>query len=68
MALHQAGLDIAVLALWLGHSSTKSTDIYIHADLESKEKAPMPRPAAHPDVSPRTVQAARPALAFLESL
>jgi integrase/recombinase XerD len=66
MALHQAGVDIAVLALWLGHSSTKSTDIYIHADIESKEQA-----LAHtapPDVTPGRYKPPDPLLAFLESL
>lgn len=36
--LHQ-GVDVATIALWLGHSSTKSTDVYIHADLRLKEQA-----------------------------
>ncbi|MFI7643880.1 tyrosine-type recombinase/integrase [Nonomuraea sp. NPDC049400] len=36
MALHRAGVDIAGLALWLGHSTTRSTDVYLHADIEAQ--------------------------------
>lgn len=39
MNLLHAGLDLATIALWLGHSSTKSTEIYLHADITLKEKA-----------------------------
>ena len=39
MNLLHAGVDIAVLALWLGHESTKSTQAYIHADMKLKEQA-----------------------------
>ena len=39
MRLLQAGVDITVIALWLGHESTETTQIYIHADLTIKEKA-----------------------------
>jgi site-specific recombinase XerD len=39
MTLLQAGIDTATIALWLGHANTKSTDIYLHADLALKEKA-----------------------------
>ncbi|MGH9069134.1 MAG: tyrosine-type recombinase/integrase [Acidimicrobiales bacterium] len=39
MNLLQAGTDLATIALWLGHASTKSTDIYLHADLKLKEEA-----------------------------
>jgi integrase/recombinase XerD len=66
MALHQAGVDIAVLALWLGHSSTKSTDIYIHADIESKEQALAQ--TAPPGITPGRYKPPDPLLAFLESL
>jgi integrase/recombinase XerD len=39
MALRRAGVDRAVLALWLGHEQVDTTDIYTHADLSIKEKA-----------------------------
>ena len=34
-----AGVDTTVIALWLGHESVATTQIYIHADLAIKEKA-----------------------------
>jgi integrase/recombinase XerD len=39
MALLQSGVDIAVIALWLGHESIETTNKYLHADLSIKEKA-----------------------------
>lgn len=39
MALLQAGVDTSTIALWLGHASTKATDVYLHADMALKEKA-----------------------------
>jgi integrase len=39
MGLLAAELDVATIALWLGHASIKSTDIYLHADMTLKEKA-----------------------------
>ena len=39
MLLRSAGIDITVIALWLGHESTQSTQIYMHADLAIKEHA-----------------------------
>lgn len=41
IAMHmlQAGVDITVIALWLGHESTATTHRYIEADLAMKEKA-----------------------------
>lgn len=37
--LRRAGVDQATVALWLGHESVRTTDIYNHADLSIKEKA-----------------------------
>ena len=37
--LRSAGVDIATLALWLGHEDTKTTLIYEHADPALKEQA-----------------------------
>jgi site-specific recombinase XerD len=39
MELLQNGVDRAVIALWLGHESVETTYIYLHADLELKERA-----------------------------
>ncbi len=39
MHLLQSGVDIAVIALWLGHESPATTHIYIEADLTMKEQA-----------------------------
>ena len=39
MHLLQAGVDITIIALWLGHESTQTTHGYIEADLALKEKA-----------------------------
>lgn len=37
--LLQAGIDRSVIALWLGHESVETTQIYLHADLTIKEEA-----------------------------
>ena len=39
MELLQAGVDRAVIALWLGHESVETTQIYLDADLVLKEQA-----------------------------
>jgi len=41
MAMHmlQAGVDISVIALWLGHESPSTTHMYVEADLGMKERA-----------------------------
>ena len=39
MELLQAGVDRAVIALWLGHESVETTQIYPDADLALKEEA-----------------------------
>ena len=39
MELLQAGVDITVIALWLGHESTKTTQMYLDAHLALKEAA-----------------------------
>lgn len=39
MELLQAGVDHAVIALWLGHESPETTHIYLQANLALKEKA-----------------------------
>jgi site-specific recombinase XerD len=39
MHLLQAGVDISVIALWLGHESPATTHQYVEADLAMKERA-----------------------------
>jgi site-specific recombinase XerD len=39
MELLQAGVDRSVIALWLGHESVETTQIYLDASLAMKEKA-----------------------------
>jgi site-specific recombinase XerD len=66
MALLHAGVDTSTIALWLGHASTKATDVYLHADLTLKEKA-LARTTPHGQDTKRY----RPPdtlLAFLENL
>lgn len=39
MHLLQSGVDITVIALWLGHESPATTHLYIEADLAMKQRA-----------------------------
>ena len=39
MELLQNGVDRSVIALWLGHESMETTQVYLHADMALKEKA-----------------------------
>lgn len=39
MLLRAQNIDILTIALWLGHESTKSTEIYLHADNKIKQQA-----------------------------
>lgn len=66
MALLHAGVDITVIALWLGHESPATTRIYLHADMALKEQA-LSRLA--PDGTPPGRYAAPDSLlAFLDTL
>ncbi|MER8809606.1 tyrosine-type recombinase/integrase [Mesorhizobium australicum] len=38
MRLLRAGVDTSVIALWLGHEQIETTHVYLHADLELKER------------------------------
>jgi integrase/recombinase XerD len=66
MALRRAGVDVSVIALWLGHEDSRATQVYIHADLEMKERA-LAR-TTPPDVQPGRYKAPDQLLAYLESL
>jgi integrase/recombinase XerD len=39
MHLLQSGVDLAVIALWLGHADPATTHQYLEADLATKEAA-----------------------------
>ena len=39
MELLQHGVDRSVIALWLGHESLETTQMYLHADMRLKEQA-----------------------------
>ncbi len=66
MDLLQHGVDRSVIALWLGHESAETTQMYLHADMLLKEKA-----LARTTPLPVSRQRYRPddrLLAFLKSL
>jgi site-specific recombinase XerD len=66
MTLLQRGVDITVIALWLGHDSIETTQIYLHADMAMKEKA-LAR-ANNATTPPKRYRPDDRLLAFLESL
>ena len=66
MRLLQAGVDVVVIALWLGHQNTSSTDVYLHADMTIKQRA-IDRTRG-PHVTPGTYTPPADVLAFLSSL
>jgi integrase/recombinase XerD len=66
MRLLHAGVDTTVIALWLGHETTRTADAYLHADLALKEKA-LARTKA-PNTRAGRYQAPDSLLAFLASL
>lgn len=39
MHMLNSGVDITIIALWLGHESIQTTHLYMEADLQAKEKA-----------------------------
>ena len=39
MTLLRSGVDLATIALWLGHEDLRTVQVYLHADLELKERA-----------------------------
>jgi integrase/recombinase XerD len=66
MRLLHAGVDTSVIALWLGHEQADTTQIYLHADLELKEKALARTTPAN--TKPGRYKPPDQLLAFLESL
>lgn len=66
MHLLQSGVDLAVIALWLGHESIETTHRYVEADLTMMENA-MGKLAPAGSV-PARFKASDDLLAFLETL
>ena len=66
MNLLHAGVDITVIALWLGHESVATTHIYLQADLALKQQA-LDR-TTPPTSSPGRYQPPDQLLTFLEAL
>jgi integrase/recombinase XerD len=66
MDLLQNGADRTVIALWLGHESVETTQVYLHADMKLKEKALSRSPSL--GVKPGRYRPDDQLLTFLESL
>jgi site-specific recombinase XerD len=66
MQLLEAGVDTAVIALWLGHESIRTTDLYRHADLGLKQRA-LAR-LSPPGITAGRYRPPDTLLAFLEAL
>lgn len=66
MALREQGIDLSTIALWLGHESVETTQMYLHADIRMKERA-LARTSPLPGDQGR-FQPDDALMAFLESL
>ncbi len=66
MALLRSGTDTSVIALWLGHEDAETTQIYLHADMQIKERA-LAR-VQPPNTSPGRYRPPDTLLAFLDDL
>lgn len=66
MQLLKGGVDTSVIALWLGHQSPTTTQIYVHADMALKQRA-LAR-AAPPDSRPGRYRPPDRLMAFLTGL
>jgi len=66
MALLHAGVDRAMIALWLGHESVETTQMYLHANLALKEK--ILSNAVMPEGTPGCYRPDDELLSFLRSL
>jgi site-specific recombinase XerD len=66
MQLLHAGVDRSDIALWLGHESIETTEIYLHADMSLKERA-LAR-TAPPTAAVGRYRPPDRLIAFLESL
>ena len=66
MHLLQSGVDITLIALWLGHESPATTHIYMEADLKMKEEAL--KVVKPPNLTQVQYQPPKGLLGFLQSL
>ena len=66
MALRERGVDLSVIALWLGHESVETTQMYLHADVRLKEQALARTAPLAGEV--RRLKPSEDVLAYLESL
>jgi integrase/recombinase XerD len=66
MRLLRAGIDTSVIALWLGHEQIETTQVYLRADLEIKERALAK--TVQVETKPGRFRPADKLLAFLEAL
>jgi integrase/recombinase XerD len=66
MNLLHSGVDLATIALWLGHEGLRTVQHYLHADLALKERA-LAR-TTQPNTKPGRYRPSDPILAFLDSL
>jgi integrase/recombinase XerD len=66
MTLLKTGVDTSVIALWLGHEGTETTQVYLHADMTIKEQA-LAR-VQQPGTSPGRYRPPDALLAFLDNL
>ena len=66
MELLQAGVDCAVIALWLGHESVETTQIYLEANLALKQE--VLDKTTPPDGRPGRYRPDDRLLAFLKAL
>ncbi len=66
MRLLESGTDIATIALWLGHATSRTTEVYLHSHLALKERA-IER-TAPPGTAPGHYRPPDHLLAFLEAL
>lgn len=66
MHLLQSGVDITVIALWLGHESTATTHHHVEADLKMKQQA-LDR-LGEPGIKPTRFKPSDELLKFLENL
>ncbi|MCY7400227.1 MAG: tyrosine-type recombinase/integrase [Nocardioides sp.] len=64
MTLLHAGIDTASIALWLGHATIQTTQVYLHADLELKRRT-LERVPALDERPPARYQASDALIAFL---